>query len=84
MRFYRQISNIPVVLGIAALIHPRHFRDGNERLLAGLDKPELRAEIRREMETTDGWENWFRHVGFDWNKVIIGQTSERRYASLAG
>jgi N-acyl-D-amino-acid deacylase len=71
-------------LGIAAFIHPRHFRDGQERFLARLDDVALRAEIRREMETTDGWENWFRHVGFDWNKVIIGRTSEPRYASLAG
>jgi N-acyl-D-amino-acid deacylase len=71
-------------LGIAALIHPRHFREGQERLVARLDDPAVRAEIRREMETTGGWENWFRHVGFDWNKVIIGQTADRRYAPLAG
>lgn len=71
-------------LGIAAFIHPRHFRDGQPQLLARLDDAAVRSEIRREMETTDGWENWFRHVGFDWNKVIIGQTSEPRYAGLAG
>jgi N-acyl-D-amino-acid deacylase len=71
-------------LGIAAFIHPRHFRDGHASLVARLDDAALRTEIRREMETTDGWENWFRHVGFDWNKVIIGQTSERRYAGQAG
>jgi N-acyl-D-amino-acid deacylase len=71
-------------LGIAAFIHPRHFREGHERLIARLGDAQQRSEIRREMETTDGWENWFRHVGFDWNKVIIGQTSEPRYAPLAG
>jgi N-acyl-D-aspartate/D-glutamate deacylase len=31
-----------------------------------------------------GCENWYRHVGQDWSKVIIGQTSHRNYASLAG
>jgi N-acyl-D-amino-acid deacylase len=36
------------------------------------------------METTSGWENWFRHVGQDWNKIIIGQTPDRRYADLTG
>ena len=46
--------------------------------------PALRAEIRKEMETTAGWENWYRHVGHDWNKVVIGQTTDRRYAPLAG
>ena len=71
-------------LGIAALIHPRHFAQGEQRLLARLDDTALRAEIRTEMETTAGWENWFRHVGFDWNKIVIGKTNDRRYAPLVG
>jgi N-acyl-D-aspartate/D-glutamate deacylase len=71
-------------LGIAAFIHPRHFSEGQERLIRQLDRPELRAEIRQEMETTNGWENWYRHVGHDWSKVIIGQTGDRRYTELAG
>ncbi len=72
-------------LGIAAFIHPRHFcRRPASGSFAELDDPALRAEIRNEMETTAGWENWYRHVGRDWNKVIIGQTADRRYAPLAG
>jgi N-acyl-D-amino-acid deacylase len=71
-------------LGIEALIHPRHFAEGRQKLLQKLDDAALRAEIRREMETTGGWENWYRHVGHDWSKVIIGRTSDRRYAELAG
>jgi N-acyl-D-amino-acid deacylase len=71
-------------LGIAALIHPRHFAEGHERLIRRLDDAAVRREIRTEMETSSGWENWFRHVGQDWNKIIIGQTPDRRYADLAG
>jgi N-acyl-D-amino-acid deacylase len=71
-------------LGIAALIHPRHFTEGDAKLLARLDDKSLRAEIRKEMETTGGWENWFRHVGHDWNKIVIGRTSHPRYRELAG
>jgi N-acyl-D-amino-acid deacylase len=71
-------------LGIDAFIHPRHFGDGRARLIARLDDEELRAEIREEMENTRDWENWFRHVGYDWDKVIVGQTNERRYRALAG
>jgi N-acyl-D-aspartate/D-glutamate deacylase len=71
-------------LGIAAFIHPRHFAAGQAALLAKLDDPTLRAEIRKEMESTSGWENWYRHVGHDWNRVIIGRTDEPRYAKLAG
>ena len=70
-------------LGISALIHPRHFAEGHERFLRRLN-PELEAEIRREMETTDGWENWFRHVGFDWNRIVVGQTSHAEYQAMAG
>jgi N-acyl-D-amino-acid deacylase len=71
-------------LGIGAFIHPRHFTDGHERLIRRLDDTAVRTEIRKEMETTAGWENWYRHVGGDWSKVIIGQTSDGRYKPLAG
>jgi N-acyl-D-amino-acid deacylase len=71
-------------LGIAAFIHPRHFAEGHQRLIGRLDDAGLRAEIRTEMETTIGWENWFRHVGRDWNKVVIGQTAHPRYKPLVG
>src|SRR5690606_2336253 len=36
------------------------------------------------METTGGWENWFRHVGNDWGRVIIGQANNDRYSELNG
>ncbi len=71
-------------LGLEALIHPRHFASGREQFLKRLDDAELRAEIRQELETTDGWENWYRHVGKDWSRVIIGQCGDARYAKLAG
>src|SRR5262245_1918111 len=71
-------------LGIAALIHPRHSAEGHQQLIRRLDDPAARAEIRKEIETTAGWENWYRHVGQDWNKVIIGQTADPRYKPLAG
>lgn len=71
-------------LGIAALVHPRHFARGERDFLMRLDDAAFRAEIRKEMETTGGWENWYRHVGQDWGKIIIGQTNDARYAGLAG
>jgi N-acyl-D-amino-acid deacylase len=71
-------------LGIAALIHPRHFSDGFDRLRARLDNAELRAEIRQEIEATDGWENWYRHAGKDWSRIIIGRSNNARYRMLDG
>ena len=58
-------------LGLAALIHPRHSAEGAAGLRKRLDDPAARAEIRREMETQGNWENWFRHVGSDWDKVVL-------------
>lgn len=71
-------------LGIAALVHPRHFAEGYEALVRRLDDPELRAEIRREMESTEGWENWFRHAGHDWDRIVIGQATAANYAKHQG
>ena len=72
-------------LGIDALIHPKHFGEGRAKFLNRLKSDaELRAEVRREIESTEGWENWFRHTGHDWNRVIVGQTNESRYREYAG
>lgn len=71
-------------LGITAFIHPRHFGEGQRRLIGRLDDASYRGEIRKEMETTGGWENWYRHVGHDWDRVVIGQAEDPRYAELVG
>ncbi len=71
-------------LGIQSLIHPRHFAEGRGRLLERLEDPKVRAEIRDEMEKQGGWENWYRHVGNDWRKIIVGRTGDERYAKLSG
>lgn len=70
-------------LSITALVHPRHFAGGREAFFRQLDDAR-RAEIRQEMETLRGWENWYHHVGQDWNKIVVGQASDRRYAEHAG
>lgn len=71
-------------LGLEALIHPRHFSQGSGKLFRRLDDESLRAEIREEMEETDGWENWYRHAGSDWNRVMIGNSNSKRYAKWHG
>lgn len=71
-------------LGIAAMIHPRHFGDGYDALRERLSDAGLRAEIRKEMEETEGWENWFRHVDHDWDRIIIGQSEDPHYHDVLG
>lgn len=72
-------------LGIDALIHPRHFGEGRAKFLNRLkEDKELRLEVKREMESVGGWENWYRHAGSDWNRIIVGQTNEPRYREFGG
>lgn len=73
-------------LGLRSFIHPRHFADGVEPFLRTLSDPRVRTAVRREMETTSDWENWYRHVGMDWNKVLIvtaGPDGDRSIAGLS-
>jgi N-acyl-D-amino-acid deacylase len=58
-------------LGIAALIHPRHFAKGADAFLASLSDPKVRSEVRKEIETTSDWENWYQHVGRNWDNVLF-------------
>lgn len=73
-------------LSISALIHPRHFAMGPAAFNIRLDRDtgEFREQIKGEMLNSSGWENWFRHVGFDWNKVILGHTSDPQYRRMTG
>ncbi|MCA9128183.1 MAG: serine hydrolase, partial [Planctomycetales bacterium] len=72
-------------LGIDALIHPRHFGEGRTKFQTRLaNDQELRAEVRREMEKLGGWENWYRHAGSNWERIIIGNTTDSRYREFAG
>ncbi len=71
-------------LGILAFIHPRHFTEGREKLVAKLKDPELRRVIRAEMESSIGWENWFNHVSKDWNRIIVGSSNHPRYQEMDG
>jgi N-acyl-D-aspartate/D-glutamate deacylase len=58
-------------LGITAFLHPRHSEEGVEALRRKLADPQTRRQMRLEMESETGWENWFHHVGQDWNRVIV-------------
>lgn len=71
-------------LGIAAMIHPRHFAEGETKLNERLSDPALQATIRKEMETEGGWENWYRHIGSDWDKLVVGSAADQRYVPLVG
>lgn len=63
-------------IGLGSFLHPRHYAQGTEAFLETLSDPAVRRELRREVETTADWENWYRHVGMDWNEVLIVSAPE--------
>lgn len=63
-------------IGLGSFLHPRHYARGADAFLATLDDPELRAQLREEVETDPDWENWYQHVGMDWNNVLIVSASD--------
>lgn len=64
-------------LGISALIHPRHFAAGAAPFLATLSDAAVRTRLRQEIETTSDWENWYRHVGRDWENILVAQAPDK-------
>lgn len=60
-------------LGIRALLHPRHATEGQDALLKKLADPAARGDMRRDMETLGGWENWYAHAGRDWQRIVVAR-----------
>jgi N-acyl-D-aspartate/D-glutamate deacylase len=58
-------------IGLGSFIHPRHYAKGRDALEERLSDPKVREELKREVETTTDWENWYRHVGENWDNVLI-------------
>lgn len=58
-------------IGLRAFLDPRHYVRGAEPFLRTLSDSTVRRQLRHEVETGTDWENWYRHVGMDWDKVLI-------------
>jgi len=71
-------------IGLSSFLHPRHYAGGAEAFLATLDDPAVRQELRREVETTSNWENWYHHAGSDWDAVLITGVGPDLDQALAG
>jgi N-acyl-D-amino-acid deacylase len=73
-------------IGLGSFVHPRHFAAGAAAFLPTLSDPEVRRALRREIETTRDWENWYRHVGMDWDAVqlvSVGAAGDPSHAGLS-
>jgi N-acyl-D-amino-acid deacylase len=60
-------------IGLGSFIHPRHYASGTDSFLPTLSDAKLRADLRKEIETTTNWENWYHHVGQNWDNVLVVQ-----------
>jgi N-acyl-D-aspartate/D-glutamate deacylase len=63
-------------IGLGSFLHPRHYAQGDSAFRSTLDDPDVRRSLRREVETTSDWENWYRHVGMDWGNVLIDEAPD--------
>ena len=69
-------------IGLGSFIHPQHYAKGAQAFLPTLSDPKVRAELRKEIETTWNWENWYHHVGMNWDNVLVVQVPakvDKRY-----
>ena len=71
-------------LGIVALIHPKHFAAGDPAFRAKLKDAEYRKQIQKEVEEDTTYENWYRHIGSDWSKLIVGAASDPVFNGTTG
>lgn len=71
-------------IGLRSFIHPRHYAQGDAAFLPRLADPDLRDHLRQEIENDTSWENWYVHVGRDWNNVLISLVGEGIRSDLQG
>ena len=71
-------------IGLGSFLHPRHYANGAAEFLKTLADPHVRARLRREVETTSDWENWYRHVGKNWDNVLVASVGGELSKSYEG
>ena len=68
---------------LGSFIHPRHYAKGDAEFVPTLSDPEVRQQLKSEIEGTYDWENWYRHVGSNWDNVLITRAENKAYVGLS-
>ena len=71
-------------LVLGSFLPPRHYVRGAEAFLATLSDPKIRKDLRRQIEMTSDWENWYWHVGKDWANVLITSVGRKEDLQFVG
>jgi N-acyl-D-amino-acid deacylase len=69
-------------IGLDSFIHPKYYAAGSEVFLKTLSDADVRRQLRKEIEESSDWENWYRHVGKNWDNVLVvevGSSLDKRY-----
>jgi len=69
-------------IGLGSFVPPQSYAHGPDAFYKTLSDPKVRANLRKVVETDRSWENWYDHVGQDWNNVQI--TDDALGADLVG
>ena len=71
-------------LGLAAFMPPDASANGWDAMRASLADPALRTIYRERIETETNWENWYHHIGSNWQNVqIISNALGEEYNGLS-
>lgn len=71
-------------IGLNSFLRPSHYAKGDAPFLATLGDSAVRRDLRREVESTKDWENWYRHVGMNWDNVLITDVGPGMDKSVVG
>ena len=71
-------------IGLTSFLHPGHYAKGTAPFLATLGDSARRRELRAETESTRDWENWYRHVGMNWDNVLITDVGPKHDKAVVG
>jgi N-acyl-D-amino-acid deacylase len=58
-------------LNLGSFIPPDAFASGRESLIQSLASEATRQKLEAEIKSRADWENWYLHIGRDWNNVLI-------------
>jgi N-acyl-D-aspartate/D-glutamate deacylase len=58
-------------LNLGSFIPPAEYSKGRALFLKSLADPAVRQRLETVIKTRSDWENWYLHIGADWNNVLI-------------
>lgn len=59
-------------IDLGSFLPPSLYAHGLQAARDSLANPQTRRELRARLESqSSDWENWYQHVGADWDKVLI-------------